>query len=111
MPIMSILNQAHGGLPLKATFTSPADGPVCFVLCGSVWSATANQMIGVMLELDGKIIGSASIYSNGTSEHRAVVPSYIAVNLAYGPHTVTLVPLSPVTVTDLNDLFDVALLY
>lgn len=111
MAIMSILNQAPGGLPISATFTAPADGPVFFVLSGSVWSATANQLIGVTLELDGKAIGSASIYSNGVSTHRAVVPSYIPVKLAYGPHKITLIAENAATVSDLNDRFDLALMY
>jgi len=80
MPILSILNQAKGPLPIKVNFNAPSDAPSCLVLSGSVWSATAGQVIGVQLELDGKVIGSAAICSNGASTHRAVVPSYIPVN-------------------------------
>ena len=111
MPTMSILNQAPGPLPIQAKFKAPSDGPACIVLSGSVWSATANQMIGVKLELDGLPIGSAAVFSNGASTHRAVVPSYIPVTLSFGTHTLTLVPLNAVTTADLNDLFDVMLLY
>jgi hypothetical protein len=111
MPMLSILNQAKGGLPVSATFEAPLDGPACLVLSGSVWSQTANQMIGVGLELDGKLIGTASIFSNATTTHRAVVPSYIPINLTFGSHKVTLVPTTGTTVSDFNDLFDVALIY
>jgi hypothetical protein len=111
MAILSILNQAKGGLPISANFSAPSDGPACFVLSGSAWCTTPNQMIGVGLELDGKLIGSASIFSNAQSTHRAVVPSYIPVTLAFGAHKITLVPLNAHTTTDLNDLFDLVLLY
>jgi hypothetical protein len=110
MPILSILNQVKGPLPIKATFKALSDGPSCFVLSGSVWSPTAGQVIGVQLELDGKVIGSASICSNGATTHRAVVPSYIPVTLTFGQHTLTLLPLNSSTTADQNDFFDVVLL-
>lgn len=111
MPVMSILNQAKGGLPISASFSAPSDGPACIVLSGSVWSGTANQMIGVTLELDGAVIGSASIFSNASSTHRAVVPSYIPVKLTFGDHKITLVASNTHTTSDFNDLYDVALIY
>jgi len=111
MPVMSILNQAKGGLPISASFSAPTDGPACLVLSGSVWTGTANQMIGVGLELDGVLLGSASIFSNLATTHRAVVPSYIPVNLTFGTHKLTLVPTTATTTSDFNDLFDVVLIY
>jgi len=111
MPTMSLLNQAKGPLPITVNFSAPSDGASFFGITGSVWSQTANVMIGVGVELDGKPIGSASIFSNGASTHRNVVPSYIPANLAFGKHTLTLVPLTGSTISDVNDLFDVILLY
>lgn len=111
MPAMTILNQAKGGLPISTTFAAPSDGPATFVLAGSVWCGSADQMIGVSLELDGKILGSASIFSNMASTHRAVVPSYMPVNLTFGEHKLTLVAENTHTVSDLNDLYDVVLMY
>jgi hypothetical protein len=111
MPVMSIMNQVKGGFPVTATFKAPSDGPACFVLSGSVWTGTANQMIGVGLELDGELIGSASIFSNANTTHRAVVPSYIPVNLSIGEHKITLVAHTSVTTSDFNDLYDVSLIY
>jgi hypothetical protein len=75
MPVMSILNQAKGGLPISTSFSAPLDGPV---------------RIGT---------------------HRAVVPSYIPVNLTFGPHKITLLPATADTTSDYNDLFDVILIY
>jgi hypothetical protein len=111
MAILQILNQAKGPLPLKATFNAPSDGPTYFTLAGSVWSSTANQMIGVSLEIDGKTIGSAEIYSNGVSEHRAMVPVQITTTLTIGAHTLTLVPLNAATISDFNDVYNVSLFF
>ncbi|HEY4364639.1 MAG TPA: hypothetical protein VGN17_26985 [Bryobacteraceae bacterium] len=111
MAILSILNQVVGPLPVSATFNAPSDGPACLVLAGSVWCAAAGQTIGITLELDGKPIGSATIFSNGASTHRAVVPSYIPVTLPFGPHKVTVIAENSHTVSDVNDRFDVVLMY
>jgi hypothetical protein len=111
MPVLSILNQTAGPLPISTTFNAPSDGPACFALSGSVWSTTANEMLGVAVQLDGVTIGSASIFSNASSTHRATVPSYIPVTLTFGPHKITLLPLNSSTISDLNDLFDLVLLY
>jgi hypothetical protein len=111
MSILSIANQAPGPLPIKATFKSPTDGSASLMLAGSVWSGTANQKIGIQIALDGKVIGTASIFSNGTSTHRAVVPTYVPVQLTIGSHTIELTVLNSVTISDLNDFFDVSLLY
>jgi hypothetical protein len=109
MPTLTILNQAKGPLPIKATFNAPSDGPTCLVLSGSVWAQSASQLIGIQLELDGKVVGSASIFSNGPSTHRAVVPSYIPVTLTFGQHTVALLPLNAATTSDNNDFFSLIL--
>ena len=111
MAFMSILNQHVGPLPITTTFTAPSDGPACFVLSGSVWSQTANQMIGVTLEVDGAAVGAAAIFSNGVSTHRAVVPSYIPVTLKIGAHKITLVASNTATISDGNDKFDLGFLY
>jgi hypothetical protein len=57
------------------------------------------------------LLGSASIFSNMATTHRAVVPSYIPVNLTFGTHKLTLVPTTATTTSDFNDLFDVVLIY
>ena len=108
---MSILNQAKGGLPISASFEAPLDGPACLSVSGSVWTATPNQLIGVTLELDGVAIGTASIFSNSSTTHRAVVPTYIPINLTFGTHKITLIPSTPATTSDFNDFFDVVLIY
>jgi hypothetical protein len=108
---MTLMHQVQGALPHSVTFTAPSDGPACFVLSGSVWATAANQMIGITLELDGVAIGNAQIFSNAASTHRAVVPTYIPVKLTFAQHTITVVALNASTVSDVNDWFNVTLLY
>ncbi|HTC32039.1 MAG TPA: hypothetical protein VK724_01635 [Bryobacteraceae bacterium] len=43
--------------------------------------------------------------------HRAVVPGYIPVTLTYGAHAVEIIALNSATISDCNDVFDVALDY
>jgi hypothetical protein len=111
MAILPIISQAKGPLPISVTFNAPSDAPVCFVVSGSAWSQSANQMLGVTLELDGKPIGTAAVFSNLQSNHRALVPAYIPVTLTFGQHKVSLLQANGSTVTDLNDMFNVVLQY
>ena len=111
MAVQIILNQQKGPLPLTASFNAPSDGPSCLVVSGSVWTQTANQVIGIEVSLDGKPIGSASIFSNAVATHRAVVPTYIPLKLTFGQHKLVLSAATPVTISDSNDLFDVMIEY
>lgn len=77
---------------------------------GSVWSQTEDQPIGIGVQLDGQAIGTAQIFSNGTSTHRAVVPTYIQIELQQGQHTLELIQLTgTTTVSDQNDVFTAVL--
>jgi hypothetical protein len=109
--IQVIANQHKGPLPITVTFSPPTDGPCCLIVSGSVWTQTANQMIGIQVSLDNKVIGSASIFSNAASTHRALVPTYIPLKLDFGNHHVTLTANAGGTVSDSNDLFDIVLEY
>jgi hypothetical protein len=81
------------------------------MVAGSAWSGQANTTIGIEVSLDGKPIGSSSIFSNNPSVHRATVPTYLPVKLTIGSHTLTLSASTTTTVTDLNDPFEAALFY
>jgi hypothetical protein len=110
VPVQIILNQQKGPLPIAVSFNAPTDGPSCLVVSGSVWTQSANHMIGIEVSLDTKPIASASIYSNAPSTHRAVVPTYIPLTLTFGKHEIFL-GATPGTVSDSNDFFDVVLEY
>lgn len=112
MAIQVILNQQHGPLPVSANFSAPSDAPSYIEVSGSVWCQTANQPIGIGIQLDGKLLGTAQIFSNTSSTHRAVVPTYIPVQLSQGQHTLTLIQMTgSLTISDVNDVFTAVLHY
>jgi hypothetical protein len=77
---------------------------------GSVWSQSTNELLEIVVALDGDVIGEAQIFSNGNTTHRAVVPAYIQVQLSEGQHTLTLSAANN-TVSDYNDFFAAVLHY
>lgn len=109
MALEVILSQA-GPLPISTQFKSPGNMQVYLEVTGSVWTQTANQMIGIAVQIDGQAVGTAQIFSNGGSTHRAVVPAYIPLQLNEGPHTLTLSAASG-TVSDQNDLYAAVIHY
>ena len=111
MAIQMILSQV-GPLPITATFNAPGNSPMYIEVNGSVWTQTANQMIGIDIALDGQVVGTAKIFSNGASTHRAVVPAYMQVSLSEGPHKLTLSAQNgSTTVSDFNDSFTAVIHY
>ena len=110
MAIQVIVQQA-GPLPIKATFRPLGNMPTYIEVNGSVWSQSANVLIGIGVDLDGQNVGQAKIFSNGTSTHRAVVPAYIPVKLGDGAHTLTLSAATAQTVSDFNDFYTVVIHY
>jgi len=111
MAIQVILSQ-KGPLPINATFSAPGDSPMYIEVNGSVWTQTANQMIGIAIQLDGNAVGTAQIFSNANATHRAVVPAYIPVKLTQGQHTLALSPITPgTTVSDYNDFYTAVIHY
>ena len=111
MSVQIIVSQ-KGPLPISAAFNAPGDIPAVLEVNGSVWTQTANQMIGIQVQLDGNNLGQANIFSNAASTHRAVVPAYFKVQLQYGvQHKIVLSAAPGSTVSDLNDLFTVVLHY
>ena len=110
MAIQILMSQKQGPLPITVSFSAPSDGPSYLEITGSVWATTANQMIGIAVQLDGQAIGNAQIFSNGASTHRAAVPAYIPVKLQQGLHSMTLSNMTNTT-SDFNDLYTVVLHY
>lgn len=106
-----LIVQQVGPLPIKATFQAIGDGKMYLEVNGSVWSQKLNVLIGIGINLDGKNVGHARIWSNGTATHRTVVPAYIPIQLSQGKHTLTLSPDTGDTVSDLNDLYTAVIHY
>ena len=110
MSIQVIVQQA-GPLPIKVTFKALGDLPTYLEVNGSVWSQSANVVIGIVVNIDGQNAGQAKIFSNGTATHRAVVPAYIPIKLGNGSHTLTLSAATAQTLSDYNDFYTVVIHY
>lgn len=110
MAIQVIIQQA-GPLPVEATFQAPSDAPLYLEVNGSVWSASANQVIGIGVNLDGQEVGHALLFSNGSATHRTVVPTYIPIQLSQGQHTLSLFIDNEQTTSDFNDFYTAVIHY
>ena len=110
MAIQVIVQQA-GPLPINVTFQAPGDEPMYLEINGSVWSQSANEVIGIGVNLDDQEVGHARIFSNGNATHRPVVPAYIPIQLSEGQHTLSLFPDTEQTVSDGNDFYTVVIHY
>lgn len=112
MAVQVLIGNQKGPLPIQASFMAPGDMPMYLEVQGSVWTQSTNQMIGIQVSLDGTVIGTANVFSNGSSTHRPVVPVYLPVKLKQGSHTLQLaVAPNTTTVSDLNDFFTAVLHY
>jgi hypothetical protein len=111
MPVQVILSK-QGPLPLTINFSAVSDAPVTLEVNGSVWTQTANNLIGIQVAIDGGAVGKAQIFSNGASTHRTVVPAYIPLQLKFGQHSLTLSALPGTSTTsDFNDFYTAVLHY
>lgn len=111
MAIQVVVSQ-KGPLPISVNFNAPSDAPMYLEVNGSVWTQTANSMIGIEIKLDNQVIGTAQIFSNANATHRTVVPTYVKVQLKQGQHSLVLSPTpGSTTVSDLNDFYMAALHY
>ena len=110
MSIQVILSQA-GPLPITANFNAPGDEPMYIEVNGSVWTQSVNAVIGIAIQLDGKSVGTAQVFSNANATHRTVVPAYIPVKLSQGQHKLQLSAAPGTTVSDFNDFFTAVIHY
>jgi hypothetical protein len=108
---VQLLISQKGPLPINAVFDAVGDTPMYLEVNGSVWTPTANKMIGIQIALNGVVIGTANIFSNAGSTHRAVVPAYIPIKLKQGPHAITLTAAPGATVSDFNDFYTAVIHY
>ena len=108
-----IIFDGAGPLPQSVTFNAPLDGPAVFVLSGTTRTESAALLTGISLSLDGVQIGNpAMCWANQNNNHMAMRPTFINVaNLSYGEHTIEISNAYNGTITDVNDYFQVVLLY
>jgi hypothetical protein len=110
MGVQVLLSQ-KGPLPITVNFNAVGDSPMYLEVNGSVWTQSANNMIGIQIALDGNVLGTANIFSNAAATHRAVVPAYLPIKLQQGQHTLTLSAAAGTTVSDFNDFFTAVIHY
>ncbi|CAN5278067.1 hypothetical protein BH10ACI1_BH10ACI1_08110 [soil metagenome] len=111
MAVVQTLISAVGPLPLSATFNAEGDGDVVFYISGSAWSQTEGSPLGFTLILDSTAIGTSTGFTNESASHKALVPIFIPATLTEGSHTIELQAETSETTTDLNDNFQVTLIY
>ncbi len=107
-----VIFDGAGPLPQTATFNAPTDGPVVFVLSGTARTASAALLTGINLSLDGTSIGKAMCWANQNNNHIAMRTTLIPYgSLTFGQHTIEITNAYGSTITDVNDYFQVTLLY
>ena len=108
-----VIYYGTGALPATTTFNSPADIPAMFVLSGTATTQNnAACMTGIAMSLDGEAIGNPALcWANQNNNHTAMRPTYIPVNLTFGEHQIEIYNANSSTVTDVNDVIQVVLLY
>ena len=111
--VTRIIQQARGPLTgngLSGNFTS-AGGMLLIFAFGSGFSRTAGRMIGMQINVDDMMMGSASIYANEASSHKSFVGTGIMItSVGAGSHTLKIYNLNLDTQTDANDIFDVTVM-
>ena len=108
--VQQVISQ-QGPLPIQVRADIETDAPTVITIAGSVWSPTANSMIGVTLYVDSAEVAEAQIFSNQSNEHRAFVPLIFPYTFSIGQHEFTLEPSTPQTTSDANDFFYVTVQY
>ena len=107
-----VLISDSGPLPIEATAEIESDAQAVLTLSGSVWSQQTDRLIGFTLFIDGEPTNiGAEIFSNGASEHRAVVPVTVPYTFTIGKHAFALQPATSDTVSDGNDRFYLTVQY
>lgn len=104
--ITQVLTNQPGPLTTQGTFTSQG-GMLYMTVSGSAWSSSASTRVSVTVSVDGEQVGTAQVFTNEASSHKALIPLSLQLpQLAAGTHTVALAA-GPGTATDGNDFFDV----
>jgi len=100
---MLVNNKSWNG-PISGTFT-PGKKSMLIFLSGSAW-AGAPGLIGVELRLNGVKILQASVFTNETSSHKALIPVSVLYENPFDDYVnYEIVPLGG-TILDYNDYFN-----
>jgi hypothetical protein len=98
----------NGALPKEGTYNKRRGGTLIISAAGSGWSSNKDQLIGMKVFVDNNRVGTAQVWTNEATSHKAFVPVFAVVNnVSKGKHTIKLEPLNAATNTDQNDYFRV----
>lgn len=113
MPSAQTLVAANGPLPIKTTFDLDSNAEVLLYVAGSGW-VPQTGWITIAVLVDGNEVGAINVYSNEASSHKSCVSAFFPLTLPLNPndmsHTLTLQAVGT-TNTDVNDSFNVTLIY
>ena len=99
---------ANGALPHQGTYKKRSKGGTLIVsAAGSGFSNTDAKTIGMTVEVNGKTVGTAQVFTNEKLSHKAFVPVFAVKKVPKGSVTIALKPLNADTQTDQNDFFRV----
>lgn len=107
-----VIYDGAGPLPVSASFDSPTSTGVVFVLTATARTESAAILTGVQLIVDGVSIGQSMCWANQNNNHIAMRPTLIPYNdMTIGEHTIEINIAYEGTITDVNDYFQVTMLY
>lgn len=97
--------------PMAFKFTPKFDGAALLYVGGSAWTSNAGSMVGFQIAFDNNVIGTASVYTNEPSSHKAVVANMLPVTVPGDgqQHTITVTAINGTTVIDQNDVLQIVL--
>lgn len=111
-----IYDGTPASLPHSFQYTPQSDAPSVMHLSGSAWTSVANTKIGLQVEVDGTVVVTSAIWSNGPTTHRALCAGLAeyqftlkVVDGVVQPVTITIKALNANTIFDVNDYVTVAI--
>ena len=111
-----IIYKGTPALPHTFSYTPQNDDPVLISLSGTAWTFVMHSKIGIEMLIDGKVVNSAFVWSNGKDTHRTLHTGLVdyAFPLNVDPTTEKITPIEitvraiPGTNFDVNDYLTIA---
>lgn len=112
MNTQTVYSGAIAHLPVTVTFTPKFDGAVLLYVAGSAWTSNANGTLQFDVSFDGKPAGTASVFTNETASHKALVSNIMLINIPGDglQHSITVSAGTSSTTADGNDFLQLFLI-
>lgn len=68
-----VIYKGTPALPHTFSYTPQNDDPITLSFSGSAWTFNEHTKIGLELLIEGKVVNSALVWSNGKDTHRTLV--------------------------------------